>query len=123
MTAGIVLERAEDRLRKDQRAYAKKLLNLISTQIRHEYPAAAQLNVYVDRTDGLVLVREARCAQGSIVRWDAGGIVVARVTDDSVEDVSSLFRRALEVHPGLLEDLLVPGGDAGGWDLDLERCR
>lgn len=131
VSAEAALEAAEEKLLRDRRAFARKLLGLVAAELTRQHPEAARLEVHADPYRQRWSVLALRDGDGDVVRPDAGRVVVARETAEdplgepvtvATRDVDELLRRALEVYEGPPERLL--GVDAeGGLFLDLRGGR
>lgn len=132
MTAQAVLAAAKTKLLKAERAYAKKLLGLLSEHFRHHHPRAVRLSVYADRRAGDYFIGELLDPHGETIAFDPDRVVVPLVETDGPfgepitvgpHRVADLLHRALSTHEGPLTKLLRTEAHTGEHYLDLTRTR
>ncbi|MEX5235121.1 hypothetical protein [Kocuria arenosa] len=132
MTAQSTLAAAETKLLKAKRAYARKLLGLLTDHLHHHHPQAVRLSVYADQRTGDYFVGELLTAGGETLTFDPDSVVVPLMETDGPFgepiavgplSMADLLRRALSTHDGPLTKLLRAEPRIGEHYLELTRAR
>lgn len=121
---------AETKLLKARRAYARKLLGLLTEHLHHHHPEATRLSVYADQRTGEYFIGELLDPDGGTIDVDPDSVVVPRTETDGPfgepicvgpYGVAGLLHRALSTHEGPMTRLLRTERHTGEHYLDLTR--